>query len=248
MGWDGVQPDHPAERRTGAGPGRGARQRARRLQLRLDAEQCAAGVLRELAGALAEHRADGRCAVWVEYVGSGARVELAFRFRLASQTVRGAAAPVAGAGRRKGSTIYCTTSNRLLIVTHLDVEPGASSIGCSLPSPGVRAGTYRSRRVVCSQVSQSGHPGAFLLDRVLEPIVGIRWGVGIEPEAVLIRIEARLMTPAYARTRSARTSPDRRPVGYRHRWRSTGDNNGLRRLTEEDRRLDLAQVDGRPPG
>ena len=24
------------------------------------------------------HRADGRCAVWVEYVGSGARVELAF--------------------------------------------------------------------------------------------------------------------------------------------------------------------------
>ena len=57
----------------------GARaERARRLQLRLDVEQCAAGVLRELAGALAEHRADGRCAVWVEYVGSGARVELAF--------------------------------------------------------------------------------------------------------------------------------------------------------------------------
>ena len=34
--------------------------------------------MRELAGVLAEHRADGRCAVWVEYVGSGARVELAF--------------------------------------------------------------------------------------------------------------------------------------------------------------------------
>ncbi len=57
----------------------GARaERARRLQLRLDAEQCAMGALRKLAGVLAEHRADGRCAVWVEYVGSGARVELAF--------------------------------------------------------------------------------------------------------------------------------------------------------------------------
>lgn len=57
----------------------GARaERARRVQLCLNARQCAAGVLRELAGALAEHRADGRCAVWVEYVGSGARVELAF--------------------------------------------------------------------------------------------------------------------------------------------------------------------------
>ncbi len=57
----------------------GARaERARRLQLRLDAEQCASGALRELAGVLAEHRAAGRCAVWVEYVGSGARVELAF--------------------------------------------------------------------------------------------------------------------------------------------------------------------------
>ncbi|MDG4554850.1 MAG: OB-fold nucleic acid binding domain-containing protein [Candidatus Competibacter sp.] len=53
-------------------------ERARRLWLRLDAAQCAAGVLRELAGALAEHRADGRCAVWVEYLGSSARVELAF--------------------------------------------------------------------------------------------------------------------------------------------------------------------------
>ncbi len=57
----------------------GARaERARRLQLRLDAEQCAAGVSRKLAGVLAEHRADGRCAVWVEYLGSSARVELAF--------------------------------------------------------------------------------------------------------------------------------------------------------------------------
>ncbi|MCB1794682.1 MAG: DNA polymerase III subunit alpha [Candidatus Competibacteraceae bacterium] len=57
----------------------GARaERARRLQLRLDAEQCASGALRDLAGVLAEHRADGRCAVWVEYIGSGARVELAF--------------------------------------------------------------------------------------------------------------------------------------------------------------------------
>ena len=57
----------------------GARaEQARRLLLRLDAEQCAAGVLRELVGVLAEHRADGRCAVWVEYLGSSARVELAF--------------------------------------------------------------------------------------------------------------------------------------------------------------------------
>ena len=56
----------------------GARaEHARRLLLRLDAAQCAAGVLRDLAGALAEHRADGRCAVWVEYHGSSARVELA---------------------------------------------------------------------------------------------------------------------------------------------------------------------------
>ncbi|QQS55530.1 MAG: DNA polymerase III subunit alpha [Candidatus Competibacteraceae bacterium] len=53
-------------------------ERARRLQLRLDAEQCAAGVSRKLAGVLAEHRADGRCVVWVEYLGSSARVELAF--------------------------------------------------------------------------------------------------------------------------------------------------------------------------
>ena len=51
---------------------------ARRLWLRLDARQCAAGVLRQLAGVLAEHRAEGRCAVWMEYTGGGARVELAF--------------------------------------------------------------------------------------------------------------------------------------------------------------------------
>jgi DNA polymerase-3 subunit alpha len=51
---------------------------ARRLLLRVDARQCEAGVLRQLASVLAEHRADGRCAVWVEYIGAGARVELAF--------------------------------------------------------------------------------------------------------------------------------------------------------------------------
>ncbi len=51
---------------------------ARRLVLRMDAQQCEAGVLQQLASVLAEHRADGRCAVWVEYNGPGARVELAF--------------------------------------------------------------------------------------------------------------------------------------------------------------------------
>ncbi|MDG4551377.1 MAG: DNA polymerase III subunit alpha [Candidatus Contendobacter sp.] len=51
---------------------------ARRLVVRLDAERCRTGVLRQLADVLTEHRAGGRCAVWVEYVGSGARVELAF--------------------------------------------------------------------------------------------------------------------------------------------------------------------------
>jgi DNA polymerase-3 subunit alpha len=51
---------------------------ARRLVVRLDERQCAAGVPRQLASVLAEHRADGRCAVWVEYSGPGARVELAF--------------------------------------------------------------------------------------------------------------------------------------------------------------------------
>jgi DNA polymerase-3 subunit alpha len=50
---------------------------ARRLILRLDAAQCEAGIVRQLATVLAEHRADGRCAVWIEYTGSEARVELA---------------------------------------------------------------------------------------------------------------------------------------------------------------------------
>jgi DNA polymerase-3 subunit alpha len=49
---------------------------ARRLLLRLDAAQCAAGALRQLASLLAEHRAGGRCAVWIEYTGPQARVEL----------------------------------------------------------------------------------------------------------------------------------------------------------------------------
>ena len=35
-------------------------------------------MLRQLASVLAEHHADGRCAVWVEYIGAGARAELAF--------------------------------------------------------------------------------------------------------------------------------------------------------------------------
>ncbi len=48
----------------------------RRLLLRLDAAQCTAGALRQLASILAEHRADGRCAVWIEYTSPQARVEL----------------------------------------------------------------------------------------------------------------------------------------------------------------------------
>ena len=51
---------------------------ARRLWLRLDAHRCAAGALRLLANTLAEYRTEGRCAVWVEYIGASARVELAF--------------------------------------------------------------------------------------------------------------------------------------------------------------------------
>ncbi|TVR62318.1 MAG: DNA polymerase III subunit alpha [Candidatus Competibacteraceae bacterium] len=51
---------------------------ARRLWLRLTARQCEAGLPTQLASILAEHRTDGRCAVWVEYRGGGARVELAF--------------------------------------------------------------------------------------------------------------------------------------------------------------------------
>ncbi len=50
---------------------------ARRLRLRLDAAQCAAGALRQLASILAEHRAESRCAVWIDYAGPQARVELA---------------------------------------------------------------------------------------------------------------------------------------------------------------------------
>ena len=48
----------------------------RRLLLRLDAAQCTAGALRQLASILAEHRTDGRCAVWIEYTSPQARVEL----------------------------------------------------------------------------------------------------------------------------------------------------------------------------
>lgn len=50
---------------------------AHRLLLRVDAGQCAVGILRQLAGALTEYRANGHCPVWVEYWGGGARVELA---------------------------------------------------------------------------------------------------------------------------------------------------------------------------
>jgi DNA polymerase-3 subunit alpha len=49
---------------------------ARRLLLRLDAGQCAAGALRQLASILAEHRANGQCSVWIEYTGPSAQVEL----------------------------------------------------------------------------------------------------------------------------------------------------------------------------
>ena len=51
---------------------------ARRLVLHLDVTQCAAGIVGQLNATLAEHRTEGRCAVWAEYHGSGARVELAF--------------------------------------------------------------------------------------------------------------------------------------------------------------------------
>ncbi|MCC6134788.1 MAG: DNA polymerase III subunit alpha [Candidatus Contendobacter sp.] len=50
---------------------------AHRLLLRVDAAQCTDGILRQLAKVLTEYRADGRCPVWVEYRGGGARVELA---------------------------------------------------------------------------------------------------------------------------------------------------------------------------
>lgn len=51
---------------------------ARQLWLRLDTRRCEAGVLRQLAQLLSEHRADGRCTVGVEYFGAGACVELVF--------------------------------------------------------------------------------------------------------------------------------------------------------------------------
>jgi DNA polymerase-3 subunit alpha len=51
---------------------------ARRLVVQLDERQCVAGVLGKLAGLLTAHRAEGRCAVWVDYLGAGARVELEF--------------------------------------------------------------------------------------------------------------------------------------------------------------------------
>ena len=49
---------------------------ARRVLLRLDAQQCQAGALRQLASILAGYRADGRCSVWIEYTSPQARVEL----------------------------------------------------------------------------------------------------------------------------------------------------------------------------
>ena len=53
-------------------------ERAQGLRLQLSAHQCAAGILRDVATVLTEYRAGGRCAVWVDYFGSGAWVELAF--------------------------------------------------------------------------------------------------------------------------------------------------------------------------
>ncbi|HRF62671.1 MAG TPA: DNA polymerase III subunit alpha [Candidatus Competibacter sp.] len=50
---------------------------ARRLIVQLDRRQCEAGVSKQLANILAGHRADGRCDVWLSYIGAGARVELA---------------------------------------------------------------------------------------------------------------------------------------------------------------------------
>ena len=50
---------------------------ARRLIVQLDRRQCEAGVSKQLANILAGHLADGRCDVWLSYIGAGARVELA---------------------------------------------------------------------------------------------------------------------------------------------------------------------------
>ncbi|MCP5159078.1 MAG: DNA polymerase III subunit alpha [Gammaproteobacteria bacterium] len=49
---------------------------ARRVLLQLNTLQCQTGALRQLASILAEHRADGRCLVCIEYTHSQARVEL----------------------------------------------------------------------------------------------------------------------------------------------------------------------------
>jgi len=46
---------------------------ARRVLLRLDAQQCQAGALRQLASILAEHRGEGQCSVWIEYTSSQAQ-------------------------------------------------------------------------------------------------------------------------------------------------------------------------------
>lgn len=49
---------------------------ARRLVLRLDPGQCAAGVLGRLTELLVGHRAGGQCAVWLDYVTAVGRAEL----------------------------------------------------------------------------------------------------------------------------------------------------------------------------
>ena len=51
---------------------------ARRLVLKIDGERLESETLRQLAQLLTEYRSEGRCAVWVDYLGSGARAELAF--------------------------------------------------------------------------------------------------------------------------------------------------------------------------
>ncbi len=54
---------------------------ARCLWLRLDAQYVTMDMLRQLEKILTEHRAEGRCTVWMEYASSRARVELAFGAR-----------------------------------------------------------------------------------------------------------------------------------------------------------------------
>ena len=51
---------------------------ARRLVLKIDGERLESETLRQLTQLLTEYRSEGRCAVWVDYLGSGARAELAF--------------------------------------------------------------------------------------------------------------------------------------------------------------------------